>query len=108
MRTMRKSKFPRAQSDGVSNSLPGQRGGGTNPPLRLKSLESMFNCGVTSCPGISAFDRPVILPDGKTLLTLEDARRHILALPKSDHETAAWQIAIEALVLAADVSRRGD
>jgi len=54
------------------------------------------------------FDRPVILPDGKTLLTLEDARRHILALPKSDHETAAWQIAIEALVLAADVSRRGD
>ena len=47
------------------------------------------------------FDRSVILPGGKTLLTLEDARRHILALPKSEHETVAWQIAIEALLLAA-------
>jgi len=25
-------------------------------------------------------DRPVVLPDGKTLRTLDDARRHILAL----------------------------
>jgi hypothetical protein len=45
------------------------------------------------------FDRPVVLPDGKR--TLEDARRHILALPKSEHETNAWQIAIEALLIAA-------
>jgi hypothetical protein len=47
------------------------------------------------------FDRPVVLPDGKTLRTLEDARLHILALPKSEHETTAWQVAIEALLLAA-------
>ena len=48
------------------------------------------------------FDRPVILPDGKTLRTLEDARRHILTLPKSEHETTAWQVAIEALLIAAE------
>jgi hypothetical protein len=41
------------------------------------------------------------LPDGKTLRTLEDARRHILALPKSEHETT-WQVAIEALLVAAE------
>ena len=47
-------------------------------------------------------DRPVVLPDGKTLRTLDDARRHILALPKSEHETTAWQVAIEALLIAAE------
>jgi Ser/Thr protein kinase RdoA (MazF antagonist) len=48
------------------------------------------------------FDRPIILPNGKTLRTLEDARRYILTLPRSEHETTAWQIAIEAVLLAAD------
>jgi hypothetical protein len=48
-------------------------------------------------------DRPVVLPDGKILRTLEDARLYILALPKSEHETTAWQVAIETLVLAAGV-----
>ncbi len=48
-------------------------------------------------------DRPVVLPDDKALRTLEDARLHILALPKSKYETTAWQVAIEALVLAARV-----
>jgi hypothetical protein len=32
----------------------------------------------------------------------EDARRDILALPKSEHETTAWEVAIEALLVAAD------
>jgi hypothetical protein len=50
------------------------------------------------------FDRPVVLPDGKTLRTLEDARLHILSLPKSEHDTTAWQVAIEALLVAANVS----
>ena len=48
------------------------------------------------------FDWPVVLPDGKTLRTLEDARQYILALPKSEHDTTAWQVAIEALLVAAD------
>jgi len=49
-------------------------------------------------------DRPVVLPDGKTLRTLEDARLHILSLPESEHDATAWQVAIEALLLAAGVS----
>jgi hypothetical protein len=47
-------------------------------------------------------DWPIILPNGKTLRTLEDARRHILDLPKSEHETTAWEVAIEALLIAAE------
>jgi hypothetical protein len=50
------------------------------------------------------FNRPVVLPDGKTLRTLDDARLHILSLPKSEHDTTAWQVAIEALLVAANVS----
>ena len=50
------------------------------------------------------FYRPAVLPDGKTLRTLDDARLHILSLPKSEHDTAAWQVAIEALLVAANVS----
>ena len=51
-------------------------------------------------------DRPIDLPDGKTLLTLEDARRYILNLPKPELETVAWQVAIEALVIAAEKRSR--
>jgi hypothetical protein len=48
------------------------------------------------------FDRPVVLPDGKALRTLEDARLYILALPNSEHGAIAWQVAIEALLVAAE------
>jgi hypothetical protein len=51
------------------------------------------------------FDRPVVLPDGKTLRTLEDARQYILTLPQSEQDNTAWQVAIEALLLAAADSR---
>ena len=37
------------------------------------------------------FYRPVVLPDGKTLRTLDDARLHILSLPKSEHDTCAYR-----------------
>jgi hypothetical protein len=52
------------------------------------------------------FDRPVVLPDGKTLRTLEDARQYILTLPRSEHDSTAWQVAIEALLLAAEGANR--
>jgi hypothetical protein len=51
-------------------------------------------------------DRPIVLPDGKTLLTLEDARRHILKLPQSELDSIAWQVAIEALLIAAGKRKR--
>ena len=57
-------------------------------------------------PWNERLDRPIVLPDGKTLLTLEDARRHILKLPQSELETIAWQVAIEALLIAAGKRKR--
>jgi hypothetical protein len=50
------------------------------------------------------FDVPVILPNGKQLLTLGDARQHLLTIPKAEYSDALGHAA-EALVMAAE--RRG-
>jgi hypothetical protein len=50
------------------------------------------------------FDVPVILPDGKTIVTLADARQHLLTIPKAQYSEAIGHAA-EALVMAAE--RRG-
>jgi hypothetical protein len=47
------------------------------------------------------FEDPVILPDGRALVTLEDAGNYITKLPKAEHETPEWQAAMEALILVA-------
>jgi hypothetical protein len=47
------------------------------------------------------FDDPIPLPRGRQLVTLEDARNYITKLPKSEHEAAEWQAAMEALILVA-------
>jgi hypothetical protein len=41
------------------------------------------------------------LPRGRKLVTLEDAGKYISKLPRTEHETAAWQAAMEALILVA-------
>jgi hypothetical protein len=48
------------------------------------------------------FDVPIMLPDGKSLSTLADARQHLLALPKARHEAADVTTAIEAMLMAAE------
>ena len=48
------------------------------------------------------FYDPIILPDGRELLTLRDAAEYITALPKAEHDAADWQVAMEALLLVAD------
>jgi hypothetical protein len=48
------------------------------------------------------FDVPIVLPDGSKLQTLADARRHLLALPKRDHDRPDVGAAIEALLMAAE------
>jgi hypothetical protein len=69
----------------------------------LPNLESRgSNCGGCVMSWDKRLDRSVVLPNGKTLRTLEDARQHILTLPKSEHETTAWEVAIEALLIAAE------
>ena len=36
------------------------------------------------------FDDPIPLPDGRELLTLEDAGTYITKLQKAEHEAAEW------------------
>jgi hypothetical protein len=47
------------------------------------------------------FEDPVSLPDGRKLVTLEDAGNYITKLPKAEHEAPEWQAAMEALILVA-------
>jgi hypothetical protein len=48
------------------------------------------------------FEDPIPLPRGRQLVTLKDAADYITKLPKADHESAPWQAAIEALIMAAE------
>ena len=48
------------------------------------------------------FVEPIVLPDGHELLTLRDAAKYISALPKTDHNAADWQVAMETLLLVAE------
>ena len=48
------------------------------------------------------FYDPIVLPDGRKLLTLRDAAEYITALPKAEHGAADWQIAMETLLLVAE------
>src|SRR3979409_212375 len=50
---------------------------------------------------VAPFDDPIPLPPGRQLVTLEDAGAYITKLPKSEHTTAEWQAAMEALILVA-------
>ena len=47
-----------------------------------------------------SFDEPIPLPRGHQFVTLEDAGRYIMKLPKAEHE--ARQAAMEALILVAE------
>ena len=48
------------------------------------------------------FFDPIVLPDGRKLLTLRDAAEYITALPKAEHDAADWQVAMETLLLVAE------
>ena len=48
------------------------------------------------------FYNPIILPDGRKLLTYRDAAEYITALPKAEQDAADWQIAMETLLLVAE------
>jgi hypothetical protein len=45
------------------------------------------------------FEEPILLPDGRTLLTLRDAADYITGLPQKDSAAPEWQTAIEVLML---------
>ena len=51
-------------------------------------------------PWSTAFDDPIPLPDGRELITLQDAAIYIQKLPKPQHDLPHWQHAVEHLLRA--------
>jgi hypothetical protein len=51
------------------------------------------------------FEDPIPLPDGRQLVTLQDAGTYVTKLPKADQDAERWQIAIEMLILVAENRR---
>jgi hypothetical protein len=48
------------------------------------------------------FDQPVPLPSGPPARTLGDVINYIKTLPKSDHNTLEWRVAMQTLTDAAE------
>jgi hypothetical protein len=70
----------------------------------------MFQAGCPmvglSCVLIARVDDPIVLPDGRQLVTLKDAGTYITKLPKAEHEAPDWQAAMEALILVRRLEAR--
>jgi hypothetical protein len=49
------------------------------------------------------FDEPIMLPDGRQIVSLRDAATYVTGLPKKEAAEPEWQAAIEALMLVADL-----
>jgi hypothetical protein len=48
------------------------------------------------------FEDPIVLPDGRELLTLKNAADYIMKLPKAEQKHEKWQTAAEVLIMAAE------
>ena len=48
------------------------------------------------------FDQPVPLPTGAPARTLRDAANYIKKLPKSEHDSPEWRLAVQMLIDAAE------
>ena len=53
-------------------------------------------------PWSAWFVDPIILPDGRKLMTLRNAATYITGFPKAEHDAAEWQIAMKTLLLVAE------
>ena len=53
-------------------------------------------------PWSAPFDDPIILSNGRKLITLKDAGAYITKLPKAEHDATEWQAAMEALIPVAE------
>jgi len=47
------------------------------------------------------FEDPIVLPDGRKLLTLKNAADYIMKLPKAEQKQEKWQT-VEVLIMAAE------
>jgi hypothetical protein len=50
------------------------------------------------------FENPIVLANGRKLLTLADAADYIAALPSTERQSVDWVLAFEALTLASERS----
>jgi hypothetical protein len=48
------------------------------------------------------FEDPILLPNGRELLTLKNAADYIMKLPKTEQTHEKWQTAVEVLIMAAE------
>jgi hypothetical protein len=48
------------------------------------------------------FEDPIVLPDGRKLITLKHVADFIMKLPKAEQKHEKWQVAIECLIMAAE------
>jgi hypothetical protein len=53
-------------------------------------------------PWSQKFDEPIVLPDGRELVTLRDAGNYMASMPAAVHSRAEWVVATEALLLVAE------
>jgi hypothetical protein len=69
----------------------------SSPPVR-----SFGPRGNILMPWSTPFEDPIMLPNGKTILTLQQAADYILKMPKAEQNQPAWQAATEPLIMAAE------
>ena len=48
------------------------------------------------------FSDPIELPSGRKLVTLRDAAKYIVKLPKAEQQATPWQTAAEVLMLVGE------
>jgi hypothetical protein len=53
-------------------------------------------------PWDQRFSDPIILPGRKPLVTLRDAAKCIMKLPKTEQQASQWQVAAEVLMLVGE------
>jgi hypothetical protein len=53
-------------------------------------------------PWSSEFEDPILLADGRKLVTLRDVATYITKLPKAEQDFDIWQVAVEHLIRAAE------
>jgi hypothetical protein len=65
--------------------------------LRAWSVRMNF-----TVPWDQTFFDPIVLPNGRKLITLRDAARYITELPKAEHDAPEWQTAMDVLIKTAE------
>jgi hypothetical protein len=48
------------------------------------------------------FEDPIVLPDGRKLITLKHAADYVMKLPKAEQKHEKWQLALKCLIMAAE------